>query len=316
MASTDPYLSYFAYPPPGWGVQGVAWRPTAPRSSGSVKPICFPSRSPSSSRAWPAARAARSCPTSPTSSNSSACSAAPRRRTPRSRKRVCALQKAFADAGGNDRNAGVFAAELAADVPRAAFLPPGGGVSLAHWLSALPSLGFLPTARNAEVPALHPGTLHRRIAERLRKFTDAELRHWLRHGTAPEAAPAERIAEEIAHKPPGLGDLFRDLLSRRPRLGAVEPLVDRFVSALALPQRRLTPPRLPVGGYADVATRGKPEQLLPSQFALEPDEFVRRFAENGVRCTSAGKTPPRPAATGSSSCSTRACGRGARCGSP
>ena len=37
---------------------------------------------------------------------------------------------------------------------------------------------------------------------------------------------------------------------------------------------------MPVGGYADVTTRGKPDQILPSQFALEDLEFVRRFAEN------------------------------------
>ncbi|HEY1189906.1 MAG TPA: hypothetical protein VGE74_19810, partial [Gemmata sp.] len=35
---------------------------------------------------------------------------------------------------------------------------------------------------------------------------------------------------------------------------------------------------LPLGGYCDVTTRGGPERLLPSQFALDPDEFVRRFA--------------------------------------
>ena len=37
--------------------------------------------------------------------------------------------------------------------------------------------------------------------------------------------------------------------------------------------------RLPQGGYSDVTTRGEPERLLPAQFALDRDEFVRRFAE-------------------------------------
>jgi hypothetical protein len=36
---------------------------------------------------------------------------------------------------------------------------------------------------------------------------------------------------------------------------------------------------LPIGGYADVTTTGQPDQLLPSQFALDDLEFLRRFAE-------------------------------------
>src|SRR5262249_9229873 len=43
---------------------------------------------------------------------------------------------------------------------------------------------------------------------------------------------------------------------------------------------RLDHSELPIGGYADVTTRGLPEQLLPSQFAVEDLEFVRRFAQN------------------------------------
>src|SRR5439155_247562 len=56
--------------------------------------------------------------------------------------------------------------------------------------------------------------------------------------------------------------------------------VAQLVSALALPPRRLVRPELPLGGYADVATRGQPEHLLPSQFALDDLEFIRRYAEN------------------------------------
>ncbi len=32
-------------------------------------------------------------------------------------------------------------------------------------------------------------------------------------------------------------------------------------------------------GYWDLTTRGAPEQILPIQFALEDEEFLRRFAE-------------------------------------
>ena len=53
-----------------------------------------------------------------------------------------------------------------------------------------------------------------------------------------------------------------------------------WTGALALPPRRLAKPELPLGGYADVTTRGGPEQILPSQFALDGLEFVRRFAEH------------------------------------
>jgi hypothetical protein len=56
--------------------------------------------------------------------------------------------------------------------------------------------------------------------------------------------------------------------------------VAQLVSALTLPPRRLTHHELPMGGYADVTTRGHPEQVLPSQLVLEDLEFVRRFAAN------------------------------------
>ncbi len=61
--------------------------------------------------------------------------------------------------------------------------------------------------------------------------------------------------------------------------GAI-PIVAQLVGALTLPPRRLAHRALPTGGYADVATRGRPEQILPSQFAIDDIEFLRRFAEN------------------------------------
>src|SRR5262249_2418915 len=50
--------------------------------------------------------------------------------------------------------------------------------------------------------------------------------------------------------------------------------------ALTLPPRQLTHQHLPTGGYADVTTRGHPEQVLPSQLAVDEIEFLRRFAHN------------------------------------
>src|SRR5262249_8961718 len=57
-------------------------------------------------------------------------------------------------------------------------------------------------------------------------------------------------------------------------------LVSSLSGALTLPPRRLDQHELAVGGYADVTTRGSPERLLPSQYALDGLEFVRRFAEH------------------------------------
>jgi hypothetical protein len=70
-----------------------------------------------------------------------------------------------------------------------------------------------------------------------------------------------------------------DLLER-PRLAGARPFVAQLVSALTLPLRRLRPPELPVGGYADVATHGRPDQLLPSQLALDEWDFLRRYADH------------------------------------
>ena len=68
-------------------------------------------------------------------------------------------------------------------------------------------------------------------------------------------------------------------LERRPRLAGAAPLIAPLAGALALPPRRLAQAEQPTGGYADVTTRGLPEQILPGQFALDPEEFLRRFAE-------------------------------------
>jgi hypothetical protein len=180
------------------------------------------------------------------------------------------------------RNAGALFAHLCADIPAAAHVPAGGGKSLAHWLTHSPSLGFLHDARNVnpELPALTAYAFHQRVANRLGFMTDIEVRHWLRHGAAPEEAPVERIAEELERRPPTMAEFLDAAIKERPRLGDAVPLVRHFVSALSLPPRKHMPPKLPIGGYADVTNRGDPSRLLPSQLALDPDDFVRRFAEN------------------------------------
>ena len=198
------------------------------------------------------------------------------------RERFKLLASTFRRLNNPARNAGALFAHLCAAVPPAAHVPPGGGTSLAHWLTHSPSLGFLyPTGPgNPEVPGLAAHAFHDRVAARLRAMTDFEVRHWLRHGTGPHDLPAEQIAAELDRKPPGMAEFLDAAVKDRSRLGGAVPLVRHFVSALALPPRKRTPPKLPVGGYADVTNRGDPGRLLPSQLALDPDDFVRRFAEN------------------------------------
>src|SRR5262249_19940344 len=47
-----------------------------------------------------------------------------------------------------------------------------------------------------------------------------------------------------------------------------------------LPAGRLGEQELATGGCGDWATRGEPERILPSQFAMDEVEFIRRFAQN------------------------------------
>ncbi len=47
-----------------------------------------------------------------------------------------------------------------------------------------------------------------------------------------------------------------------------------------MPPRRLAWAELQNGGYADLTTKGAPEQILPIQLAYEREEFLRRFAEH------------------------------------
>jgi hypothetical protein len=188
----------------------------------------------------------------------------------------------FRQLGSPMRNAGALFGHLCAAVPPAVRVPPGGGKSLAHWLTHSPSLGFLHAGApgNPEVPGLAAHAFHERVTARLRPLTDFEVRHWLRHGIAPQDLPGEQLARELEQKPPSIGEFLDLAIQERTRMGASLPLVRHFVSALSLPPRKHTPPQLPIGGYADVTARGDPARLLPSQFALDPDEFVRRFAEH------------------------------------
>jgi hypothetical protein len=130
--------------------------------------------------------------------------------------------------------------------------------------------------RGAEVPPLEPADFEARVIGALDGLLDDILGHWLRHGRGPVGAAGEAAARLV---PTGLSATLADL-ERRPRLAGTAPLIAPLAGALALPPRRLAHTEQPTGGYADVATRGLPEQILPVQFALDPEEFLRRFAEH------------------------------------
>jgi hypothetical protein len=130
------------------------------------------------------------------------------------------------------------------------------------------------------VPPLESPALEKHFLDALSRFTVKELRQWLRYGCIPPSDAGEEVARAVpTGQPRTLRGVLSHLVQQRRLAGAV-PFVAQMVSALALPPRRLTDRELPMGGYADVATRGHPEQILPSQFAIDEVEFVRRFAEN------------------------------------
>src|SRR5262249_2678866 len=104
------------------------------------------------------------------------------------------------------------------------------------------------------------------------------LEHWLNFGCGPDEA-GDKLADEIAARPPSLLEVMEAASRDRERLSGALALVSSLAGAITLPPRRLDQHELAVGGYADVTTRGSPERLLPSQYALDSLEFVRRFAE-------------------------------------
>jgi len=69
-------------------------------------------------------------------------------------------------------------------------------------------------------------------------------------------------------------------VEERPRLAGMTRLIHRLEGALSLPPRRLEDDSLQTDGYWDLTTRGSPEQILPIQFALEDEEFLRRFLQH------------------------------------
>ena len=191
-----------------------------------------------------------------------------------------ALARAWRDAGRPARTAGAFCAVFCRDVPPVS--APPSLADLAGWLATYPlmnqeSFRVLPLP---EEPSFLPDEFEGSLRAALEGSSDEELLHWFRHGQPPVRPQGEDLARALlASKPPTLETVLAEL-SRHDRLSGAVPFVTRLVSALTLPPRRLIDRELPLGGYADVTTRGSPEQILPGQFALDELEFLRRYAEH------------------------------------
>jgi hypothetical protein len=193
------------------------------------------------------------------------------------------LRKIFDSAGGSLRNAGTFFAILCRDVPRALGPPDVRQVcerlrspsAPIRWYVSM----FHDTFDPAEQAPLGPVAFERLVLDALQRYSDQELRDWFRHGTGPVKEAGEDLARRLpVLPPPTLTGVLAKLLDR-PRLAGVRWFVGPLVSALSLPPHRLAHQELAVGGYADVTTHGRPDQILPSQFALDEEDFFRRYAE-------------------------------------
>jgi MoxR-vWA-beta-propeller ternary system domain bpX1 len=201
-------------------------------------------------------------------------------------ERSDSLARAFRDAGSPHRNAGALCAWLCRDIPPVVAPPDSQEVCLRLRLG---SIGPVLAARGEttvsidrvrESPPLTAIEFDMRFLNALRELTTEVIASWLEHGRGPLPFEGDRVAETVeALKPKTLEGVLAALEDRE-RLADALPMVAQFLSALTLPPRRLAHHALPTGGYADVATRGRPEQILPSQFAIDNIEFLRRFAEN------------------------------------
>jgi hypothetical protein len=135
-----------------------------------------------------------------------------------------------------------------------------------------------PPAGSGTLPPLAAPAFEARVQRALTAYSFEDMLHWLSHGCGSVRDAGEELVRLIDERPPSLESVLAEA-AQRERLSGAVPFVAQLVSALTLPPRRLTPPQLPLGGYADVATRGHLEQVLPSQLAYDDIEFVRRLAQ-------------------------------------
>ncbi|CAN5871620.1 hypothetical protein BH23PLA1_BH23PLA1_18920 [soil metagenome] len=208
-------------------------------------------------------------------------------------KTSIALIQEYNAAGRPLRHAGAFCSALCQGVPRVSSPPDPAEVVLqltsgavlsevgaGAWAVQSDGLAVWRVGPGMEDPPLSPSAFLKHVLEALTAYSREEIRSWLRTGRGPIKGTGEQLARELeARRPKSLGEVLESLVER-PRLVGAGALVSRLSGALSLPPRRLMPESLPLGGYGDVATRGHPERLLPSQHALDITEFLRRFTEN------------------------------------
>ncbi len=199
--------------------------------------------------------------------------------TPGDPQEVHRLYSAFCAAAKPYRNAGVFFA-VCIDVPAVADPPSGKEVEQRIVLGLLGALlgSYGSNADDDEKLPLDAAAFEAKVLGTTAAFDNESLWHWFRHGRGPLTDEAATVADAVRRRPRMLTDAL-DETARHRRLSGSAPFVEQLTGALALPPRRLARPELPLGGYADVTTRGGPEQILPSQFALDELEFIRRCAE-------------------------------------
>ena len=188
------------------------------------------------------------------------------------------LWRFFAEHGGSLRHAGALCAQLCREVPDA--LHAGETVEICrrlhrsdvtiHW-SMVDAGRQMP-----EFPPWSPPIFEARVLKELDAFSDEEVEFWLTHGRGSPGDAGEKLTQEL---PATLEGRLRSLMDR-PRFRGGKAFVQHLAGALSLPPRRLADPALALGGFANVTTRGQVEHLLPSQFALDEWDFVRRFGEN------------------------------------
>lgn len=189
--------------------------------------------------------------------------------------------RGFIGAAGALRNAGAFCAELCRDVPDAT-----GPVHVRQVLELLrepvrQARTYIVSIHDifyaSEMPPLEPAAFEEQFLRKLAAYTPEELHAWLHDGRGPVKEAAQAIAQALPLRT--LTGALASLLNR-PRLAGARHFLTQLRSALALPPRRRLQPHMPLGGYADVATHGQPHELLPSQFALDEWDFLRRFADH------------------------------------
>ncbi|CAN5197553.1 hypothetical protein BH11PLA2_BH11PLA2_37460 [soil metagenome] len=188
--------------------------------------------------------------------------------------RLHAAYSASGNVAALARNAGVLIGELCAELPWR-HRPTRESVLLA--VQSLQRYGDRLKSDATHEPPLPLAEALPGFAKRIRDIGDDQLQHWFRFGRGG-ILESQPLVEAFDSLPTRVLKLLSAARLNTRLIGAAS-LVPVLDAAITLPPRKHSPEALPLGGYADVTTRGDPDRLLPSQFALDPDDFVRRFAE-------------------------------------